>query len=69
MTNSVLLLLNNSACFEDLSAMLMKIQVFWGVTQCRLVYRLRKPLALLDPEGRANTLFRNVSSCLRVDTV
>lgn len=69
MTNSALLLLNNSACFEDLSAVLMKIQVLWDVTPCRLVNRLRKPLAQLDPEGGGNTLFRNVGSCLRVDTV
>jgi hypothetical protein len=56
-------------CFEDLSAVLMKIQVFWDVTPCRLVNRLRKLLALLDPEGGGNTLFRNVGRCLSVDTV
>lgn len=57
MTNSALLLLNNSACFAVFSAVLMKIQVFWDVTPCRLVKRLRKPLALLDPEGGGSTLF------------
>jgi hypothetical protein len=43
----------------------MKIQVFWNVTQYRMVNTF---LGLLDPEDEDATVLRNVGNYLHVDT-
>ena len=46
--------------FEVLAAVLLKIQLCWDVTPCRLASGLHE---LLDSECEGNTIFRNVGKC------
>jgi len=47
---------------------LLKIQVFWDVTPCRLVnsYQI---LGLSDPKDEGTVILRNVSNCSPIDKV
>jgi hypothetical protein len=49
-----------------LAVVLLEIQVFWGVTPCRLV-NVYQGLGLSDPKVEGTVILRNVSNCLPVD--
>jgi len=52
---------------EVLTAVLMKVRIFWDVTPCRLINSWLLVLGLLDPEEEGNSILRNIGNYLPVD--
>ena len=52
---------------EVLTAVLMKVRVFWDITPCRLINSRLLVLGLLDPEDAGSSILRNIGNYLPVN--